>query len=78
MSYQEVYKLLKENNLKYLREKNGLTQKEVCNILQNFGVSTDRTAYSKYETGSRMIKCDVLIALAKYYDVSTDVILGFK
>jgi len=54
-----------------LREDNDMTQQQVAaylNIKQN--------TYSQYETGSRQIPIDVLIALASLYQTSTDYLLG--
>lgn len=54
-----------------LREDNDLTQKEVAqylNIRQN--------TYSQYETGSRQIPIEILVALAAFYKTSTDYLLG--
>ncbi len=57
--------------LKYLRESELLTQKEIADIL----FITQRT-YSYYETGTHDIPTQTLIKLADYYNVSVDYILG--
>lgn len=54
-----------------LREDNDLNQTQVAKIL---GMS--QTGYSKYETGENDIPTDILIKLARFYDVSVDYILG--
>lgn len=54
-----------------LREDNDLKQKVVANYL---GVS--QQTYSNYENGRREIPTWAVIALAKYYKVSTDYLLG--
>ena len=54
-----------------LREDRDLTQKELAQIL-----NCTQVCYSRYELGTRDIPTDVLIALAKFYNVSTDYILG--
>ncbi len=57
--------------LKDIREDNDITQKtlsEYLNIKQN--------TYSQYETGQRQIPIETLVKLAKYFDTSTDYILG--
>ena len=57
--------------LKELREYHKKTQKtiaEYLNIRQN--------TYSQYENGQRQLPIETLILLAKYYEVSTDYILG--
>ena len=54
-----------------LREDNNLTQQQVAaylNIRQN--------TYSQYETGTRQIPLEVLVALAALYKTSTDYLLG--
>ena len=56
-----------------LRNDRDLTQKQVAEIL---GMS--QTGYSKYETGENDIPTHVLIALAKFYDVSVDYLLGLE
>ncbi len=54
-----------------LREDRDLNQTEIANFL---GMS--QTGYSKYETGENDIPTIVLIKLAKFYNTSTDYILG--
>ena len=56
-----------------LREDHDLTQKEIANVL---GMS--QTGYSKYETGENDIPTQILIALAQYYNTSTDYLLGLS
>ncbi len=53
-----------------LREDKDLNQTEVAKML---GMS--QTGYSKYETGENDIPTEILIKLAKFYDVSVDYIL---
>lgn len=57
--------------LKDLREDSDITQKELAEYLH-----IKQNTYSQYENGQRQLPIDVLIALAKYYNVSTDYILG--
>ena len=57
--------------IRALREDKDLSQKEFASIL---GMS--QTGYSKYETGENDIPTNILIAMAKYYQTSTDYILG--
>lgn len=78
MSYQSTvqFALCKNNigdnmRLKDLREDNDLLQKDIAKILN----IAERT-YSGYETGSRNLPIEILIALAKFYNTSTDYILG--
>ena len=59
------------NFLCMLREKKGMTQAEIANML---GVTT--AAVSKWENGSSKPRVDVLIKLANYYNVSIDYLLS--
>lgn len=54
-----------------LREDRDLTQKEIAEYLH-----IKQNTYSQYENGQRQIPINFLILLAKYYDTSTDYILG--
>ena len=56
-----------------LREDHDLTQAQVAEYL-----SMKQPQYNRYERGIRDIPSDVLIALAKLYNTSTDYILGLK
>ena len=53
-----------------LREDHDLTQTDVAKIL-----NCSQQAYSNYELGQRDLPTDVLIKLAKFYNVSIDYIL---
>ena len=57
--------------IKDLREDNDITQKELAEYLH-----IKQNTYSQYENGQRQLPIDILIALSKYYKVSTDYILG--
>lgn len=57
--------------IKDLREDADLTQKEIADHLH-----IKQNTYSQYENGQRQIPLELLIALAKYYQTSTDYILG--
>ncbi|MBO5409002.1 MAG: helix-turn-helix transcriptional regulator [Clostridia bacterium] len=57
--------------LKDLREDSDITQKELAEYLH-----IKQNTYSQYENGQRQLPIEVLIALSKYYKVSTDYILG--
>ncbi len=61
-----VYRRLRD-----LREDNDLKQKDIAKYL-----NCTQVCYSKYETGQRNLPVDVLIRLAKFYNTSTDYILG--
>ena len=54
-----------------LREDHDLKQIDIANYL-----NCSQVCYSYYETGQRDIPTDVLIKLAKFYNTSTDYILG--
>ena len=57
--------------LKDLREDKDMTQKEIASLLK-----ITQQQYSLYENSIRLIPIDKLIFLAKYYNTSTDYILG--
>ena len=60
-----VYKRIRD-----LREDNDYTQKDIAKIL-----NCSQQAYSKYELGQRDIPTEILIALAKFYNTTSDYIL---
>ena len=70
--------MMRENNLRYLRECREISQKELCEELKKTGCFITRSTYSKYETGSHNIPCEVLISLALFFETSTDYILNYK
>lgn len=57
--------------IKNLREDKDLTQKDICKVLH-----CSQQVYSDYELGKLDIPTDVLIKLAKFYNVSTDYLLN--
>ncbi len=59
------------SRIRDLREDADLKQKEVAKVL-----NCSQQVYSNYELGQRDIPTDILIKLAKFYDVSSDYILG--
>ena len=59
--------------LRDLREDSDLKQQQIAEYLH-----IKQNTYSQYENGQRQLPIDVLIKLAKYYDVSTDYILGLS
>ena len=59
------------NRLKALRENHNLSQKEFANIL-NIANST----LSQYESDKRVPSDEVKIQIAKYFNVTTDYLLG--
>ncbi len=61
------------NKLKTLRLQNNLTQAQLAKKL---GVT--KSVVSAYETSLRMPSYDVLIAIAKFFNVTTDYLLGLE
>ncbi len=61
-----MYKRIRE-----LREDKDLLQKELAEYLH-----CTQVAYSRYELGTRDVPTDVLIALARFHNTSTDYLLG--
>ena len=61
-----MYKRIRE-----LREDKDLLQRDLAEYLH-----CTQVAYSRYELGTRDIPTDVLIALARFHNTSTDYILG--
>lgn len=57
--------------LRDLREDHDLKQTDVAGLLK-----IQQTVYSRYERGFQNIPIEHLIFLAKYYNVSTDYLLG--
>lgn len=67
--YREVPVMYKR--IRDLREDRDMTQKKLAQILK-----CSQQVYSNYELGQRDIPTNVLINLAKFYNVSVDYILG--
>ncbi len=67
---------MESDKLKELRNQKNITQEKLCKELCKIGCAVSRSTYSKYETGSRNIPCDVLIKLAAFYETTCDYILG--
>ena len=57
--------------IKDIREDLDLTQREVAEYLH-----IKQNTYSQYENGQRQLPINMLIALARYYNTSTDYLLG--
>ena len=57
--------------LKELRKDSGKTQAQIAEFL-----NIKQNTYSQYENGQREIPLNMLILLAKHYEVSVDYILG--
>lgn len=56
--------------LRFLREDNDLTQREVAEYLK-----IRQNTYSQYENGKRQIPIEIIVKLSEYYNVSSDYIL---
>lgn len=59
--------------IKELRKEKHLTQSQVAEVL-----GIDQRVYSNYETGKREILSRHLIALAKFYEISLDYLVGLS
>jgi len=58
-------------HLKDIRKLKGLTQKQIAK-----GIGVDERVYQRYEYGNVKPSFDKLIALADYFDVSVDYLIG--
>ena len=59
------------SRIRDLREDKDLSQKQLAEYLK-----CSQVCYSYYEIGKRDIPTDVLMKLSKFYNVSTDYLLG--
>lgn len=59
--------------LRDLREDNNYTQKEIADLL-----FTTQPQYFRYESGQRDLPCELVVMLAKIYNISADYILGLS
>lgn len=57
--------------IRNLREDKDLSQSDMAQIL-----NITQRAYSYYENGTRSLPTEILIALAKFHNTSTDYLLG--
>ncbi|PDX80596.1 helix-turn-helix domain-containing protein [Faecalibacterium prausnitzii] len=62
---------INQNRLKDLREDHDYTQQQVA---EKIGITQRK--YSYIETGVQQLTADVLVALARFYKVSVDYLLG--
>ena len=60
------------DNLRRLRNANGLSQEKLCAELQRRSCDIDRTTYAKYEAGELNVRVSVLLALKKLYGCPFD------
>lgn len=59
--------------IRELREDRDISQKEIASYL-----NITQQQYSLYESGKRTIPVDLVIMLTKYYNVTSDYILGLS
>ncbi len=59
------------SHIRALREDRDLLQKDIAEYLH-----CTQVAYSRYELGLRDVPTEILIALAKFHNTSTDYLLG--
>jgi len=63
--------MLQTERLVQLRESKGLSKREMSSILK-----LEQSTYGKYELGHRQPSLEVLNEIARFFDVSTDYLLG--
>ena len=68
---ESVIIMQKYQRIRDLREDEDLTQKQVGEA-----INVPQRTYAYYESGQRMVPPQVLCALADFYNVSVDYILG--
>ena len=57
--------------LRYLRKEKNISQQDIAAFLH-----IKQNTYSQYENGKRQLPIEILVSLARFYNVSTDFILG--
>lgn len=60
------------DNLRRLRNAEGISQEKLCAMLQLRGCDIGRSTYDKYERGELNVKVSVLIQLKDFYGCSFD------
>ena len=65
--------ILLTKRLRYLREYNAVTQREIADAL-----CIERSTYAYYELGETQPSLLTLVKLARLYDVTTDYLLGIQ
>lgn len=73
--YDKIVSVIKMyyKRIRELREDNDILQKDVAKLL-----NTTQQHYSRIEKGTTEITADRIIALAKFYNVTSDYILGLS
>ena len=75
-NHEKIFLVIKMNygaKIKMLRERNGITQKELANF-----IGIDAKLYSHYETEDRIIPCKHLFMISNYFNISIDYLFGFN
>lgn len=62
---------MRYHRIRDLREDHDLTQTQVA-----VEIGIGQRSYAYYESGARMLPPEILIKLARFYNVSTDYLLG--
>lgn len=60
-------------NIRTIRKKRGYSQEAIAEVL-----STTQQQYSKYENGKNEIPVHHVVTLCKFYNISSDWLLGLK
>ena len=66
------------NNVRFLREKAGMTQELLATRLQLEGLDITRSALAKIEVGQRHLYPDELLLIKKILNVSFDEIFAYE
>lgn len=63
------------NEIKIYRQKNNMTQKELSEKMQLYGIDLNKNSLQKIERGDRVIKEYELAAFSHIFNVSADILL---
>ena len=66
------------SKLKQLRTRQGLSQDKLASQLQLHGIEYSALTVLRIEKGERFVPDYEIIALAKFFDLTTDELLGLK
>lgn len=61
------------HNIRQIRKERGFSQEDIAELLD-----TSQQQYSKYENGTNEIPVRHVITLCKFYQISSDWLLGLK
>ena len=59
--------------IRHLRKKKGVSQEKLAEI-----IGTDKTFFNHVENNRSMVSIETLVALAIFFDVTTDFLIGYK